>query len=165
MITEWWQQLIFYTLSILLGGFLGYFLSRLGAKRERKIIAEEHLQNAGLNILVELKVNLEIAKQPSPDILVPFVTGAWETYQGEISRLPKDLQDTLYQVYVEIQTANALVDANVRLEHGRDYYRKPYKEKSGKLEEKAKVAVESLKGWLKKQGVEVSYSNAKRQSP
>ena len=152
---EWWHNLIFYVVSVLFGSLLGYFLTRLGAKQERKSRTEEQLRNAGRSILAELKFNLEIAQQPFQNILVPFVTRAWEAYKGEILGLPKDLQDTLYQVYgVEIQIANALVDANLRLEYGRGYYNQPYKEKSGKVVEKAEMAIELLRNWLKQEGVE-----------
>ena len=148
---EWWHNLIFYLVFILLGTLLGYFLTRLGAKQERKSRTEEQLQNAGRSVLAELKINLEIAQQPFQNTLVPFVTRAWEAYKGEILGLPKDLQDTLYQVYdVEIQIANALVNANLRLDYGRGYYNKPYKEKSDKVVEKAETAIQLLRSWLER---------------
>jgi len=60
----------------------------------------------------------------------------------------------LYQVYdVEIQVANALVSANLRLDYGLGYYNKPYKEKSDKVVEKAERAIELLKNWLKQEGI------------
>ena len=150
---EWWQNLIFYMVFVLIGSFLGYFLTRLGARKERKSKAEEQLRNAGHSILVELETNLKLAEEPFQNRLVPFVTSMWEAHKGEILRLPKNLQDTLYQVYVEIQMANALVDANLRLEYGRGYYNKPYKEKSDKVKEGAKIAIELLRSWLEQQRV------------
>jgi len=152
---EWWHNLIFYPVSILFGTLLGYFLTRLGAKRERKEKAREQLLNAGRSILVEVETNLKLAKQPFQNRLVPFVTSMWEAHKGEILRLPKDLQDTLYQVYVEIQMANALVQADIhQLDYGQGYYNQPYKEKSGKVIEKTEIAIGLLRSWLKQQGVE-----------
>ena len=152
---EWWHNLIFYLVSILFGTLLGYFLTRRGAKQERKSRTEEQLRNAGRSILVEVETNLELAKQPFQNRLVPFVTSMWEAHKGEILRLPKELQDTLYQVYVEIQLANALVQADLhQLDYGRGYYNEPYKEKSRKVAEKAETVIELLRDWLKREGVE-----------
>lgn len=152
---EWWHNLIFYLASVLFGGLLGYFLTRLGAKQERKSRTEEQLRNAGLSILAELETNLKLAKEPFQNRLVPFVTSMWEAHKGEILRLPKDLQDTLYQVYVEIQMANALVQADIhQLDYGQGYYNQPYKEKSGKVIGKTEIAIGLLRSWLKEQGVE-----------
>jgi len=152
---EWWHNLIFGLTSVLLGSFLGYFLTRLGAKQERKSRTEEQLRNAGRSILAELQTNLALAKRPFQGRLVPFVTSMWEAHKGEILRLPRDLQDALYQVYVEMQMANALVQADLhKLDYGRGYYDEPYKEKSGKVAEKAETAIKLLGDWLKQEGVE-----------
>ena len=146
---EWWHSLILYTVSVLFGTLLGYFLTRLGAKQERKSRTEEQLRNAGRSILAELKINLEIAQQPFQNILVPFVTRAWEAYKGEILGLPKDLQDTLYQVYVEIQLANTLVQADLhQLDYGLGYYNEPYKGKCNEIAQRAEKARELLRSWL-----------------
>ena len=151
---EWWHNLIFYLVSILFGTLLGYFLTRLGAKRERKERANEQLLDAGRSILVEVETNLKLAKEPFQNRLVPFVTSMWEVHKGEILALPRNLQDALYQVYVEIQMANALVQSDVRLDYGLGYYNEPYKEKSGKVAEKAEMAIKLLRDWLKQEGVE-----------
>jgi len=73
---EWWQQLILSLVTILFGASLGYFLSRIGATQEKKSRTREQLRNAGLSILAELRINLEIARQPFQNTLVPFVTRA-----------------------------------------------------------------------------------------
>jgi len=116
---EWWQQLIFSVVTILVGAFLGYFLSRIGAQQEKKSRIGEKLEEAVSGILVELETNLKLAKQPFQTRLVPFVTSMWEIHKGEILRLPKELKDALYQVYVEIEMANNLVEADIhQLEYG-----------------------------------------------
>lgn len=116
---EWWQQLILSLVTILVGAFLGYFLSRFGAKQEKESRTGEKLEEAVSGILVELETNLKLAKKPFQNRLVPFVTSMWEVHKGEILRLPKKLKDVLYQVYVEIEMANNLVEADIhQLEYG-----------------------------------------------
>jgi len=150
---EWWQQLISSLVTISFGAFLGYFLSHIGAKREKKLRTGEKLEEAVSGILVELETNLELAKQPFNNRLVSFVTSMWEVHKGEIVRLPKELKDTMYQVYVEIEMANNLVEADIhQLEYGRGYYNQPYNEKKEKIVQKAEQAVKDLKDWRKKQG-------------
>jgi len=152
---EWWQQLILSLVTILFGAFLGYSFSRIGAKQERKSRTGERLRNAGRSLLAELKVNSEIAAQPLKKRIVPFVTNAWEANKGEISGLPEELQDTLYQVYVEIQIANALVEADIhQLDYGRGYYNQSYKEKTDKVIEIARKAMGLLGSWLGKEKVD-----------
>ena len=93
-------------------------------------------------ILVELETNLKLAKQPFQTRLVPFVISMWEIHKGEILRLPKELKDVLYQVYVEIEMANNLVEADIhQLEYGRGYYNAPYKDKKNSIVEKAEQAI------------------------
>ena len=150
MIMEWWQQLILSLVTISFGAFLGYFLSRIGAKREKESRTGEKLEDAVSGILVELETNLELAKQPFQNRLVPFVTSMWEVHKGEILRLPKEPKDVLYQVYVEIEMANNLVEADIhQLEYGRGYYNEPYKEKKNSIAEKAEQAIKGLQNWLK----------------
>ncbi len=150
---EWWQQLILSLVTILFGVFLGYFLSRIGAKQEKKSRTEEKLEDAVFGILAELETNLELGKQPFENRLVPFVTSMWEVHKGEILRLPKELKDILYQVYVEIEMANNLVEANIhQLDYGLGYYNEPYKEKKNKIVGKAEQAIKDLEDWLKKTG-------------
>jgi len=44
----------------------------------------------------------------------------------------------LYGVYVEIELANSLVEADInQLDYGRGYYNEQYKEKKGKIRNKA----------------------------
>jgi len=153
MITEWWQQLIFSLVTILFGALLGYFLSRIGAQQEKKSRIGEKQEGAVSGILVELETNLKLAKQPFQTRLVPFVTSMWEIHKGEILRLPKELKDVLYQVYVEIEMANNLVEADIhQLEYGRGYYNEPYKDKKNSIVEKAEQAIKDLEGWLKNRG-------------
>ncbi|MFC1985597.1 hypothetical protein ACFLWC_01220 [Chloroflexota bacterium] len=150
---EWWQHLVVSLVTILFGASIGYYFSRIGAKREKESRTGEKLADAVCGILVELETNLELAKQPFSNRLVPFVNSMWEVHKGEILRLPKELKDTLYQVYVEIEMANNLVEADIhQLEYGRGYYNEPYKEKKIKIAEKANQAVKDLEDWLKKQG-------------
>ena len=153
MIMEWWQQLILSLVTLSFGAFLGYFLTRLGAKQERKSRIQEKLEGAVSGILVELKTNLKLAESSSQNRLVPFITSMWEIHKGEILGLPKELKDVLYQVYVEIGMANNLVEADIhQLEYGRGYYNKSYNEKKNSIAEKAKQAIEALEDWVKKQG-------------
>jgi len=150
---EWWQQLIVSLVAILFGAFIGYYFSRIGAKQEKKSRTEEKLKDAVSGILVELETNLELAKQPFGNRLVPFVTSMWEVHKGETLRLPKKLKYILYQAYVEIEIANNLVEADIhQLDYGRGYYNEPYKEKKNKIKEKAEQAIKDLKDWLQKQG-------------
>ena len=150
---EWWQQLILSLVTILFGAFLGYFLSRIGAKQEKESRTGEKLEEAVSGILVELETNFKLAKQPFQTRLVPFVTSMWEIHKGEILRLPKELKDVLYQVYVEIEMANNLVEADIhQLEYGRGYYNEPYKDKKNSIVEKAEQAIKDLEGWLKNRG-------------
>ncbi len=150
---EWWQQLILSLVTILVGAFLGYFLSRTGAKQEKESRSGEKLEEAVSGILVELETNLKLAKQPFQNRLVPFVTSMWEVHKGEILRLPKELKDVLYQVYVEIEMANNLVEADIhQLEYGRGYYNEPYKEKKNSIVGKAEQAIKDLEDWLKNRG-------------
>jgi len=147
---EWWEQLVFSVVTISFGALLGYFLSRIGAKQEKKSRTEEKLKDAVSGILVELETNLELAKQPLQNRSVPFVTSMWEVHKGEILRLPKELKDVLYQVYVEIEMANNLVEADIhQLEYGRGYYNKPYEEKKSNIAKKAEQAINGLHDWLK----------------
>ena len=150
---EWWQQLILSLVTILFGAFLGYFLSRIGAKQEKESRTREKLEESVSGILVELEINLKLAKQPFQNRLVPFVTSMWEVQKGEILRLPKELKDVLYQVYVEIEMANNLVEADIhQLEYGRGYYNEPYKDKKSGIGEKAEQAIKDLEDWLKNRG-------------
>jgi hypothetical protein len=89
---EWWQQLILSLVTILVGAFLGYFLSHIGAQQEKKSRIGEKLEEAVSGILVELETNLKLAKQPFQTRLVPFVTSMWGIHKGEIVRLPKELR-------------------------------------------------------------------------
>jgi hypothetical protein len=153
MMTEWWQQLIFSTVTISFGALLGYFFSRIGAKQEKKSRTGEKLEEAVSGILVELETDLKLAKQPFQNRLVPFVVSMWEVHKGEVLRLPKELRDDLYQVYVEIEMANSLVEADIhQLEYGRGYYNEPYKEKKNSIAQKAEQAIRSLQDWLKNKG-------------
>ncbi|MBA7643386.1 hypothetical protein ES703_51111 [subsurface metagenome] len=146
---EWWQQLILSLVTILVGAFLGYFLSRFGAKQEKESRTGEKLEEAISGILVELETNLKLAKKPFQNRLVPFVTSMWEVHKGEILRLPKKLKDVLYQVYVEIEMANNLVEADIhQLEYGRGYYNEPYKEKKNSIVGKTEQAIKGLEDWL-----------------
>ena len=150
MITEWWQQLIFSLVTILFGALLGYSFSRIGAKQEKESRTGEKLEEAVSGILVELETDYKLAEQPFQNRLVPFVTNMWEVHKGEILRLPKELKDVLYQVYVEIEMANSLVEADIhQLEYGRGYYNEHYKEKRNSIAEKAEQAIKGLQDWLK----------------
>jgi hypothetical protein len=149
MMTAWWQQLIFSLVTIAFGAILGYYLSRIGAIQERKSRNEERLKGAMSGILVELETNLELAKQPIINSLVPFVNSNWEAYKGEAARLPKEIKDILYEVYVEIELANNLVEANIhQLDYGRGYYNQPYNERKDNIKEKAEQAIKYLGHWL-----------------
>jgi len=150
---EWWQQLILSLVTLLLGAFLGYFLTRLGAKQERISRAAKKLDEAVCGILVELETNLKLTESPSQKRLVPFVTSMWEMNKGEIIRLPKELKDALYQVYVEIGIANNLVEADIhQLKYGLGYYNGSYKEKKNSIAEKSKQVIKDLEDWLRKRG-------------
>ena len=150
---EWWQQLILSLVTILFGAFLGYFLSRIGAKQEKESRTGEKLEEAVSGILVELETNSKLGKQPFQNRLVPFVTSMWEVHKGEILRLPKELKDVLYEVYVEIEMANNLVEADIhQLEYGRGYYNEPYKEKKNSIVVKAEQVIKDLEDWLKNRG-------------
>lgn len=143
---EWILSLV----SVLFGALIGYFLTRLGARHEKKSRTEEKLEEAASGILVELETDLKLAKQPFQNRLVPFATSMWEVHKGEILRLPKELRDVLYQVYVEIDMANNLVEADIhQLEYGRSYYNKPYEEKKNSIAEKAEQAIKRLQDWLR----------------
>jgi hypothetical protein len=134
MITEWWQQLIFSLVTIAFGALIGYLFTHIGAKQERKSRNEEELKGAISGILVELETNLELAKKPFSNNLVPFVNSNWEIYKGKIIRLPEGIRNILYGVYVEIELANSLVEADInQLDYGRGYYNEQYKEKKGKI--------------------------------
>ena len=68
----------------------------------------------------------------------------------------------MYQVYVEIEMANNLVEADIhQLEYGRGYYNGPYKNKKNIIVEKAEQAIKDLEDWLKSRGTSGG-SNAKR---
>jgi len=113
VITERWQQLIFSLVTILFGALLGYYLSQHGVRQERKLRDAERLPNAVQNILSELQTNLEIAKRPFQGHLITFVAGVFSIYAGDITRLPNDIQDAIYRTYVEINIANAIVQADL----------------------------------------------------
>jgi len=150
--TEWWQQLLLSLGSILFGALLGYFLTRIGVKQERKSRNEEKLKDAVSGILVEIETNLGLAKQPFESRLVPFVTSIWEVHKGEVLRLPQGLRSILYEVYIEIEMANSLVEADIhQLDYGRGYYNEPYKGKKEKIKNKAEQAIKDLKDWIKKE--------------
>jgi len=54
---------------------------------------------------------------------VPFVNSNWEIYKEKIIRLPEEIRNILYGVYVEIELANSLVEADInQLDYGRGYY-------------------------------------------
>ena len=142
---------------------VGYFLNRRSAKRDAEERDKRQLLNTGRSILVEVETNLKLAEQPFQNRLVPFVTSMWEAHKGMVIRLPKDLQDTLYQVYVEIQLANALVQSNLSLPYGKGYYNEDYKKKCSEITENAGKASELLSSWLRQEGVK-ELPNAKRQS-
>lgn len=151
---EWWHNLVFYLASVLLGGLLGYFLTRLGAKQERKSRTEEQLQNAGRSILAELKTNLKLAEQPFQGRFVPFVTDAWNVHRGEVPRLPEYIQDTLYKVYVQIQITNALVQSELYQYATSEQAVETYQRECNKITEKAEEARELLANWLTREGIE-----------
>ena len=149
MIIEWWQQLIISLVTITSGTILGYLLTRIVANNERKSRTEERLKGAVSGILVELETNLELAKQPISNSLAPFVNSNWEAYKGEAIGLPKEVKNILYDVYVEIELANNLVEANIhQLDYGRGYYNQPYNERKVKIKEKAEQAIKCLGDWL-----------------
>lgn len=153
---EWWQYLIYALATAFFGGVVTYLFTRLVAGRERKSREEDQLRSAVRSMLAEVEVNLKLAKQPFQNILVPFVTDIWGVHKGEILALPRDLQDTLYQVYVAIEAANALVQMEHHQQsYGLGYSHTPYKEKCGEIAEKAEEARELLVNWLRKEGVEV----------
>ncbi len=71
-------------------------------------------------------------------------------------RLPKDLQDALHEVYVEIQMTNAIVSVDLhKVAWGGGYLDNRYKEKCGKILERAQKIRTLLREWLKQEGIEV----------
>ena len=154
------EQLYYFVCAVTAGvivALVGYFLNLNATRRERRERAKEQLRGATRGILVEVETNLKLAKQPYEGIVAPFPVSIWEAHQGEILRLPTDLQDALYQVYVEIQMANAIVQADL---HKRGYEAvkisefgtsDEYKMRRSKVAEKAKMAIKLLRGWLEQE--------------
>lgn len=143
---EWWQQFLIYLGYTIVGGIIVgivvYYLRRHGTKRDK-------LLSAIRNILVELDTNAELAKQPFQGKLVLFATKMWDAHKGEILALPKDVQTTLHQVYINVQGANALVQSNLQLPYGRGYYDRDYQEKCKQIADRTEKARELLRSWLK----------------
>jgi len=146
---ELWQQFLVYLGYTIIGGIIVgvvvHYLRQRGARRDK-------LRSAIRNILVELNTNAALAKQPFQGRLVPFETKMWDDHKGEILALPEDTQAALHQVYIYVQQANALVQSNLRLPYGRGYYDGDYKKKCGEIADKAKIATELLRSWLKQEG-------------
>lgn len=150
--TEWWQLLLyaFGTATI------GYFFARLGANRERKSRERDQLLTAARNILAEVESNLKVAKEPFGGRLLPFTTDMWDVHKGQLLGLPGDLQDALYQFYLDVHRANTLVQVDLHQQklHQRELD-KPYEERCRTLTKKAEKARELLVRWLSQEGAEV----------
>ena len=134
---------------------VGYFLSIKSATQERKAREKERLINAVRSILSEFQNNLEIAKQPFQGRLIPFVTSMFSAYAGEITRLPNNLQHTVYQAYVEIDMGNAIVQTDLhKIQWGGGYLDNKYQEQCKRIIEKGENAKQLLEDWIKKEGGE-----------
>ncbi len=145
---EWWQYVIVSVIPIII-----YKLRKRAAAR-----------GAIYDILVELRSNVGLAKQPFRGSLVSFENKMWDRHKGKILALPDDIQDALLQAYNRVQEANALVQSGLQLAHGLGYYDRPYQQKCNEIAEKAGEASELLRRWLRQEGVK-ELPNAKRQSP
>ena len=148
---EWWTTLV----GVVVGSALGYLLTRIGAWQESKSQKRAQLKGAVHNISVEVEANLIQSKQPWSDRMMPFVTSMWDAHKGSIIELSKELQDALYQVYLDINMANALFQLNLHLGQGQHYFDEDYKNRCKQIEEKAERARGLLVEWLKQQGEQV----------
>ncbi len=147
--TVWWQTLICSLVSLLAGSLLTYYFHRLGAKEERKAAEKGRQRNAARSILAEIAGNLKLAKESWSGRIVEFVREMWNVHSGHVLELPRDLQDSLHQVYSEIQTADALYNLNLTVMHGLGFYDKAYTEQRDKIAKAAEEATKLLREWLK----------------
>jgi hypothetical protein len=134
----------------LLVALAGYFLNLSATRKERKEKAEEQLKNAARSILVELEANMRFANQPFSGVMLPFTTEIWDDNKGVISALPEKVQTAIYEAYIAGWELNAIVRSNLTLPYGSGYYDNSYKQKCSEILDKAKIAIELLRGWLKK---------------
>lgn len=147
------EQLYGFLIALAVGvivALTGYFLNLNATKQERKERAKEQSRSAVHNILSELNVNLEITRTPFQGRLIPFVTSMFDTYKGELVRLPDELQRSIYQAYVEASMGNAIVEVDLhKVSYGRGYMDTAYRAKCKEITEKVENAINLLNGWLK----------------
>jgi len=154
MIEQFYAFVIALAIGVIVA-LAGYFLSINAAKREREERTKEQQINAGRSILSELNTNLGIARQPFQGRLIPFVTTMFAAHAGEITRLPNDLQNAVYQAYVEIHMGNAVVQTDLhKIAWGGGYLDNGYKELCKEIITKGESAKELLEGWLKNEDAE-----------
>jgi len=155
-VTEWWQYLIYALATVSLGSILTYVLTRRAASEERKTKEREQLRSAVRSILVEVETNLKLATQSFENRTVPFVTDIWNVHKGEVLSLPRELQNTLQELYVAVQMANTLVEVDIhQREYGGLLRNQPYEHKRKEIAMKAEKARTLLVNWLKQKGIEV----------
>ncbi len=106
----WWQSMIL----ILLGGLIGFFFNRLGAKSERHSIEKRHLLDAIRGLLIEMQSNMELTKKPPEPALLPrLAKDMWNIHRSSVAELPLEVQEVLYLAYVEIDKVNAVVETRI----------------------------------------------------
>ena len=136
---EWWQILLIGVASIIVGIFLGFFPSllprqfikmpqmntfanyfkfkRSDKKRETTAVIEDQSKYAVPSLLEEIEINLKIATEPWAGKLLPFESSKWNALQGEVSKLPAELQEELSQTYIDIRLANSVVRLSTEFDH------------------------------------------------
>jgi len=159
-VTEWWQYLVYALATIIVGAFLGgfftYLFTRLGASQERESRERDQLRSAVRSILTEVETNLKLARQSLEYRTVPFANDIWTVHKGEILSLPRELQNTLHELYVAVQIANTLVEVGIHQgKIGGMVPNQPYEHKRSEIKVKAEKARASLVNWLKQEGIEV----------
>ena len=146
---EWWQHLLSYSFFTLLVLVFGYLLNQRGSRHERQAIERSRLIGAVRGLLGELEANQKLAEKEWTGRLTPFLTDMWAVHRGDITSLPRSLQEAVHQSYIEIGMANALVDLNLyQLEYGAGYLHEPYKEECKKIASISKEAILELERWL-----------------
>ena len=86
------------------------------AKRTKEAaVVEEPLESIAPDLLAEAKNNRRIATELWTGKLLPFQTNVWDTSQGEVFRLPRNLREDLTQAYVDMRLANSIVWLSMEL--------------------------------------------------
>ncbi len=136
---EWWQILLIGVASIIVGIFLGFFPSflpkqfikmpemntfanyfkfkRSDKQRASAAVMEDQSKYPVPSLLEEVENNLKTATEPWTGKLLPFQSSKWNALQGEVNKLPADLQEELSQTYIDIRLANSVVRLSTEFDH------------------------------------------------